>query len=55
MTHAEMIDAAREWLVECFESQADEIAEAAADVIRANVDRFFDGGWASFCRMCGEG
>jgi 3-mercaptopyruvate sulfurtransferase SseA len=48
MTQEKLISDAREWLTECFEEQADEIAEASAAVIVKNVNRFYDGGWASF-------
>ena len=48
MTHEQLIEDAREWLAECFEEQGDEIAEASAAVIVANVNRFYEGGWPSF-------
>ena len=48
MTHEQLIEDAREWLTECFEEQGAEIAEASAAVIVKNVNRFYDGGWASF-------
>ncbi len=38
----------REWLVECFESQEDEILEAPPSIIVANVQRHWDGGLAGF-------
>ena len=48
MTHEQLIEDAREFLTECFEEQADEFADASAAVIVANVNRFHEGGWASF-------
>jgi len=44
---------AREWLIECFPDQEDEILEASEEIIRHNVERHWDGGWASF-RHCME-
>jgi hypothetical protein len=38
----------REYLVECFESQQDEILEAPPAIIVANVQRHWDGGLAGF-------
>ena len=55
MTHEQLIDEAREWLVECFEEQAEEIAEASAAIIRQNVERHYDGGWSAFVNVCGRG
>jgi hypothetical protein len=48
MTQEKLISEAREWLAECFEEQGEEIAEASAAVIVANVNRFYEGGWSSF-------
>jgi hypothetical protein len=43
--------AAREWLIECFEDQEDEILKASNATIRREVDRLFDvSGWAGFVR-----
>jgi hypothetical protein len=42
---------AREWLIECFPEQEDEIREANEHTIRQNVERHYDGGWSSF-RHC---
>jgi hypothetical protein len=55
MTYDQMIDDAREWLAECFEDQAEEIAEASASIIRHNVERYYDGGWVSFVTVCDRG
>ena len=44
----DMIPAAREWLLDCFPDQEEEIAEAPADVIRREVERHYDGGAAQF-------
>jgi hypothetical protein len=48
MTRAQLIEDAREWLTECFGEQGEEIAEASAAVIVANVNRLYEGGWLSF-------
>jgi hypothetical protein len=48
MSREEMIEIGREWLIECFAGQEDEIVEASADVIFANVNRHWDGGWSGF-------
>jgi hypothetical protein len=50
---AESIDPAkladmRDWLVDCFESQEDEIREAPPALVLANVQRHFDGGLSGF-------
>lgn len=42
------IDVAREWLIECFADQQDEIEEATDAEIKREVDRHYDGGWAAF-------
>jgi hypothetical protein len=42
------LDVAREWLIECFGDQQDEIEEASDREIKAEVDRHYDGGWAAF-------
>lgn len=58
---AGLIEDAREWLVECFEAQEDEIMEAPAAVIVWNVEKHYDGGWLEyvaswrgFCEMVGR-
>ena len=55
MTYDQLIEDAREWLTECFEEQAEEIAEASAEIIRHNVERYYDGGWVSFVTVCDRG
>ena len=42
------VDDAREWLIECFGDQADEIEEASDAQIKREVDRHYDGGWPAF-------
>jgi hypothetical protein len=42
------LDIAREWLIECFGDQADEIEEASDREIKAEVERHYDGGWSAF-------
>ena len=51
MTYEQLIDDAREWLVECFEEQAEEIAEASSAIIRHNVEKHYDGGWSAFVNV----
>ena len=41
-------DIAREWLIECFGGQADEIEEASDREIKREVERHYEGGWAAF-------
>ena len=41
-------DLAREWLVECFGDQADEIEESSDAQIKREVERHYDGGWSAF-------
>jgi hypothetical protein len=45
-----VIQAAREWLIECFESQEEEILEAPDQVIYFNVCKHHDGGWNEFLK-----
>jgi len=45
-----VIQEAREWLIECFESQEEEILEATDQVIYFNVCKYFDGGWNQFLK-----
>jgi len=42
------LQSAREWLIECFEDQEDEILEASDNVIVREVERHYDGGLAGF-------
>lgn len=39
---------ARNWLTDCFPDDADEIWDSSADLIEANIKRFYDGGIAQF-------
>lgn len=50
MTDAELIAAAREWLIECYPDEEDDILESSADRIRRAVARDYDGGWPEFVR-----
>ena len=43
-----VIQAAREFLIGCFESQEEEILEATDQVIYLNVRKHYDGGWNGF-------
>ena len=45
-----VIQAAREWLIDCFGNQEDEILEASDCDIYLNVCRFCDGGWNGFLK-----
>ena len=42
------LDIAREWLIECFADQQDEIEESTDAEIKREVDRLYDGGWSTF-------
>lgn len=41
-------DVAREWLIECFADQQEEIEESSDTEIKREVERLYDGGWAAF-------
>ena len=54
MTHSELLAQddihaiAREWLVECFPDDEEEILELTAAQTQRAVGRYYDGGWKEF-------
>lgn len=46
----EQVSAARTWLIDCFPDQEDEIKDASPEVIVAQTEKHYDGGWAAFLR-----
>ena len=54
MTHSELLAAddihaiAREWLIECFPDDEEEILELSAAQTERAVGRYYDGGWNEF-------
>ena len=54
MTHAELLAQddifaiGREWLIECFPDDEDEILELTAAQTKRAINRYYDGGWSEF-------
>ena len=54
MTHPELLAQddihaiAREWLIECFPDDEEEILELSAAETKRAVQRYYDGGWNEF-------
>lgn len=46
------LEAAREWLLDVFPQQEDDVREADAQLVTDNVARFYDGGLSAFLLTC---